>query len=114
MATGEVLEEASVEIAGQKVNLKSIALNSFITLLTLLGVVGIGALLWTHLEHTRDAFAQQIRLQEAQNASHIAALKEQTAVTRENAIEQRRQNCLLEIEQKERPKWAQFCKENSR
>lgn len=114
MANGDMIEEASVEIAGQKLNLKSVALNSFITLLTLLGIVGTGVLLWAHLEHTRDAFSQLLKLQEAQGASHVAAIKEQIAATRENAIEQRRQNCLLEVEQKERPKWSKFCKDNSR
>src|SRR5262245_42295007 len=99
MATEERVEEATFEVAGQKVSLKSVALNTFVTLISMIGIIILAALMYTHVGEARDT-----------TNNFLAAVKEQTQATKESAQAQREQNCLLRFEQKDRGDKAEFCK----
>ena len=97
------VEELSGEIVGQKFSLKSVALNTLATVVTLMGVVVISILLWQH----------QIDAKEA-GKGFVEALKEQTVAMRESTQVGREQNCLLRFDQKERQSNAEFCRQITR
>ena len=97
------VEELSGEIVGQKFSLKSVALNTLATVVTLCGVVVISVLLWQH----------QIDAKEA-GKGFVEALKEQTVAMRESTQVGREQNCLLRFDQKERQSNAEFCRQITR
>lgn len=99
----ERVEEAQFEIAGQKISLKSVAINTFATLLTLGAVIAILVLVWRHEADARDT-----------GRSFVEAIKEQTAAVKEQTVAAREQNCLMRFETKDRSERADFCKQISR
>lgn len=99
----EKVEELNAEIAGQKLSLKSVALNTIITLLI---AVGVGYTAFSMSQHQADA--------KEGRAEFIGALREQTAVMKEQTSAAKEQNCLLRFEQKERTQQADFCKQIAR
>lgn len=96
------VEEVSAEIAGQKLSLKSVALNTLTTVATLIGVIVICMFLWQHQQETKEA-----------GAAFVSALKEQTIAYKEGTATQREQNCLLKFKQEERQQNADFCRQIS-
>lgn len=98
----EKVEELTAEVAGQKLSLKSVALNTLATVATLIAVGVLLTITWIH--HTDG--------REGRN-EFISALKEQTAAQRENAALQREQNCLFKFKPEERHQWADTCKTTS-
>lgn len=99
----EKVEELSAEIGGQKLSLKSVALNTVITILILLGV-------------GYTAFSMNQHQTEAKESSHafVSAIKEQTSAMKEGTSATREQTCLLKFDQKDRPGNAEFCKQITR
>lgn len=95
--------ELDAEIAGQKISLKNVALNTMATFVTLVGVVLIVYMLYDHQQSSRDAAKL-----------FVDAVKEQTLAVKESTITQREQNCLLQFEQKERILQADNCRRNAR
>ncbi len=85
----ETVEEANLEIAGQRIHLKSVALNTLLTMATLICIVLIGYTLWHHV------------------AQADATLKEMVQAQRE-------QNCLIAIPEVQRESKADFCKRITR
>jgi len=79
---GEQVEEVSGEIAGQKFTLKSLSLNTLLTLLGVIGVVVCCVLLYTHLGDSKDA-----------NAAFVGAIKDLTAAQKEQTSVAREGNC---------------------
>ena len=97
------VSEVSADIAGQKISIKSIALNTLATVATLIGVVVISVLLWQHETETRET-----------GKDFVAALKEQTIAMKESTAVGKEQNCLLKFDQKDRLQNADFCKQITR
>lgn len=89
-------QELTAEIAGQKLSLKNMALNTIATVATLIGMVLIGYIVW---EHTSDA---------------KVATKELASAMRELAQANREQNCLLRFSPEQRLSQVEFCKQISR
>jgi hypothetical protein len=83
------VEEANLEVAGQKIHLKSVALNTLLTIFVAIGVSLIGYMLFHHV------------------AQADATLKEMVQAQREN-------NCLISIPEKDREYKAEFCKRITR
>ena len=96
----ERIEEVSISKEG--ISLKSVTLNTLLTLLTAVGVAVISVLLWGHQQDTR------------QNQDSLASvLKEQTAAIREQIAVQRENTCMLRFSQETRQVNAEFCKQVS-
>ena len=83
--------ELEAEIAGQKLSLKNVSLNTIATVATL---VVVCVLAWVMWQHTADA-------REAQS-SFVAAIKEQTSAIKEQTAVAREQNCLISMPQASR------------
>lgn len=85
------VEEISGKIAGQEFSAKGLQLNTVLTLVTAIGVIGLGFGVWflyILLEgHRADAKVMQTEF--------ITAVKDQTVATKESAQAQREQNCLI-------------------
>jgi hypothetical protein len=80
----EKVSEVDAEIAGQKLTIKSASLG---TIATVVGLVGVGVLVWqgyTHSQESRDA-----------SAAFVSAIKEQTVAMKDQTAVQREANCLV-------------------
>lgn len=97
------VEEAQLEIAGQKISLKSVALNTFLTVMILAGVIAIAALFWRHENDTRET-----------GRAFVEAIKEQTVAVKEQTVAAREQNCLMRFDTRERQERADFCRQIAR
>lgn len=95
--------ELDAEIAGQKISLKNVSINTIATVVTLIGVSLLIYVAYTHQQDSRDS-----------QASFILVIKEQTGAIKESTSIQREQNCLLRFDQKDRQANADFCKQISR
>lgn len=96
------VSELSAEVAGQKLSLKSVALNTLATVATLILVVVIAVLLHQHQQDakvTGEAFVSAVKEQ-------TGAIKEQTSALRENT-------CIAAY-QGPASERASFCKQVSR
>lgn len=90
------IEEATIEIAGQKINLKGMAVNTVLTVAVALGVVFIGTILMQHV-------------------SQAATREENFAKALFEMVQaQREQNCLIAIPEAQREAKADFCKRVTR
>lgn len=92
----ERIEEANLEVAGQKIQLKSVALNTVLTLACALGVAYTALIVTQHNAQAatrEDTFAK--------------ALGEMVQAQRE-------QNCLISIPEAQREAKAEFCKRVTR
>jgi hypothetical protein len=96
----ERVEELSAEIGGQKLSLKSVALNTLATVATLIGVAVLIVLATQHQTEAKD-----------QSNAFVAAIKEQTTAMKEQTAVAREQNCLMRFETKDRAERAEFCKQ---
>jgi hypothetical protein len=92
----ERVEEAELEIAGQKIHLRSVALNTLVTIFIAVAVALIGYVLWTHVSQA-----------EKRDAVMADAFKDMVQAQRE-------QNCLISIPEKDREQKADFCKRVTR
>lgn len=95
--------ELEAEIAGQKVSLKNVSVNTIATVATLILVSLVAYTVYTHQQDTKETAGQ-----------FVAALKEQTAALKDQTVAARENNCLMRFDQKERPERADFCKQISR
>lgn len=96
MAEEQRIEEANLEVAGQKIHLKSVALNTLLTLMCVLGV-GYTALIVT------------------QHAAQAATREDTFAKLMAEMVQaQREQNCLISIPEAQREGKAEFCKRVTR
>lgn len=75
--------ELDAVIAGQKVSLKNVSINTIATAATLIIVCLIAYVLYTHQQDAREA-----------SASFVMAIKEQTTVQKEQTTVMREANCL--------------------
>lgn len=90
------VEELSAEIGGQKISLKSVALNTLLTVATFLISAMTAYILFTHTGDSKEV------------------TKDLAGAMRELAQANREQNCLLIFEQKDRQANAANCKAFSR
>ena len=89
--------DVSLELAGQKVNLRNVkSLNTLATVLTLLIVILVGYGGWQHTSDTKEA-SKELTL----------ALKEMTQAARES-------NCLMAIPMEKREANSDLCRRISR
>lgn len=88
--------ELNAEIAGQKLSLKNVALNTIATVATLFASGLIAYMVFQHTGETKDAS------------------KELAGAMRELAMANREQNCLLIFRQEERQAQSANCKAVSR
>lgn len=86
----------SVSFTGKRV-------AEFIAILSLSLLAVLGYAFWDHKIDTKDLGSQM-----------VAAIKEMTKAQMENVREQRVMNCLLSIEQKERPQRLADCERMAR
>lgn len=89
---------------------KNLALNTFLTAIGVAILVALGMFswfIWQSLENHRVEAKEAAQL-------YVGAMKEQTVATKELAVAQREQNCLLQFEQKDRPMQANNCARNAR
>jgi hypothetical protein len=94
--------ELDATIAGQKLSLRNVSLNTLATVLTLLIVILIAYVLYTHQQDAKEA-----------SAGFVTAIKEQTIVQREQTVVMREANCLQGYQGPPDGK-ASFCKTISR
>lgn len=80
---GNEVEELNAEIAGQKISLKSVAINTIVTLLTFALCVVTTSIVWQHTTDARET-----------GKAFVSAIKEQTEATTEQAKLLREANCL--------------------
>jgi hypothetical protein len=99
----EEVSEVSASIAGQKITIKSMALNTLATVATLIGVAVIIVLVWQHDNDTRET-----------SKDFITSIKDQTTAMKDSTQVGREQNCLLKFDQKDRMQNAEFCKQITR
>jgi hypothetical protein len=85
------VEEVTGEIAGQKFTLKSLSLNTLLTLIGVVGVVAVSVLMWTHLGESKES-----------SAAMVGALRELTAAQKDQTMVAREQNCLISLPQDRR------------
>lgn len=97
------VEELSAEVAGQKISLKSVALNTILTILIFLGVAVTISLLWNHQEESKAA-----------SAAFVSAIKEQTTVQKEQTTVIRESNCIAALPPDRKHLDADFCKRVTR
>lgn len=90
------VEEATLEFGGQKLHLRSVALNTMLTIGVAIGVALIGYVLWSHVSQA-----------EKRDELMVTAFKDL-------AQGQREQNCLIAIPEKDRESKADFCKRITR
>lgn len=92
-------EELSAEIAGQKVSVKTLHLNTLATVATLILSALVAFALYTHSQEAKSA-AQEF----------VSAIREQTKAVRDQTTAQREQNCLISFREEDRTRQAEFCK----
>lgn len=86
-------QELHAKIAGQELDMKNLPVNM---IFTILGVVGIGILIWQGIVHAQDS--------KETGAAFVMAVKEQTAAIKEQTRAQWEQNCLMRF-----PKAPDLC-----
>lgn len=89
-------------IAGQKISLKNVSVNTIATVATLIIVTLIAYVLYTHQQDAREA-----------SAGFVTAIKEQTTVQKEQTTVMREANCLQSYQGPPAEK-ASFCKSIAR
>ncbi len=97
--------DLDAEIAGQKLSLKNVSINTIATVATLMVV---SVLMYGGLQHVQEA-------REA-SAAFVAAIKDQTAASREQTGVMKEQVCMLRFDQADRGKQENiaFCKQITR
>lgn len=95
--------DVSLDVAGQKVNLRNIrSVNTIVTVLTLFVVLSIGFLMFEHRTDTKEM-----------SSSFVSAIKEQTTAIREQTAAQREQTCLYKFAESERRANSEWCRQVS-
>lgn len=104
------VEEVSIPTPLGPITAKSLHLNTLATVAGLILTACIGVAIWFlngQLEaHRMDAKEMSINF--------VSAVREQTVATKELAVANREQNCLLQFKQEERPAQADQCRRNAR
>lgn len=106
----EPTADIEASIGNKKLSMKSVELNTFVTLLILLisASILVGGALggWVIVQLLE---AHRVEAKEA-GAAFVGAVKEQTQATKEQTSMQRERNCIEKFEVKDRPANAEWCR----
>lgn len=95
--------ELDAEIAGQKVSLKNVSINTMATVATLLGVCMLVYILIQHEQESKQTASM-----------FVSAVKEQTTAVKDQTVALREQTCIVRFKEAERQQQAEFCKQIAR
>jgi hypothetical protein len=94
--------ELTAEVAGNKISLKNMSLNTMATVITLILIILLIYILYMHQQDSKEG-----------NREFVSALREQTTAIRDGTSAQREQTCILKFSEQERKMNADWCKQVS-